>query len=316
MKASTKRLPLLVASAMTLALVGVTSVYALGTWTTRAPLPAATEGMCVDDIGNKIYAAYGFSGVDTNLLRVYDISSDTWSSGPTALAPVRSEGAGIEVGSKLYCIGGRSGTVLNDVDVFDPLANAWTSKANMPTARAGLGLARHGDRIYAIGGRTSTTPCSGGELSTVERYDTLTDTWTTVASLPSPRSDLAAAESGGKIYVFGGCLSGATLNIVDVYDPTTNTWSSAPTDMLTPRAAMYAVDVKGGTIYVVGGVNPLFTQLSVNEAYKVSSDTWTTDTPMPTPRAEMGAASHGGMVYFVGGGYFGISSAANEAFKP
>ena len=43
------------------------------------------------------------------------------------------------------------------------------------------------------------------ELATVERYDIASGVWTTVAPLPSARSNLAAAAVGGKIYVFGGC---------------------------------------------------------------------------------------------------------------
>lgn len=314
------RVPLIGLLALASSLIGVVSVYALGTWTTRAPLPAPTEGMCVDSIGNKIYAAYGYSGGDTNLLRIYDISTDTWSSGPAAPGPTRSEGAGIQQADFLYCIGGRSnavGSVIADVDRFEPSSNTWASVKDMPTARAGLGLASVGNKIYAIGGRTGTTPCSGTPLSTVERYDPTTDSWTTVAPLLSPRSDLAATEVGGKIYVFGGCTGtpAAVLNTVDVYDPTTNTWSKTPADMPTARASMYAVGARGNTVYVFGGqVGGV--QLNVNEAYKVSSDTWSADTPMLTPRAEMGAASHGGLIYAVGGGFFGVSTNATESFKP
>ena len=77
--------------------------------------------------------------------------------------------------------------------------------------------------------------------------------WSPVAPLLSPRSDLAAATIGGKIYVFGGCQAGVILGDVDVYDPVTDTWNAAPADLPTPRAAMYSVASKGGTVYVLGG---------------------------------------------------------------
>src|SRR6266540_2783555 len=230
-------LPLIGLLALSLSLGGTLSAYALGVWTQLAPVPTPTEGMCADSIGNKIYAAYGFSGGDTNQLRVYDISADSWSAGPAAPLPTRSEGAGIRSADSLYCIGGRSLTVLSDVDRFSPASNTWTSVASMPTARAGLAVANVGDKIYAIGGRTGTTPCTGTPLTAVERYDPTTNSWTAVAPLLSARSDLAAAEVGGKIYVFGGCAFGTVLRNVDVYDPTTNTWSSAPADLPTARAS-------------------------------------------------------------------------------
>jgi hypothetical protein len=48
----------------------------------------------------------------------------------------------------------------------------------------------------------------------------------------------------------------------------------------------------------------------------VPDDTWSSDTSMPSPRAEMGVVSHGGMIYTVGGGFFGVSTNLNLAFKP
>jgi hypothetical protein len=195
----------------------------------------------------------------------------------------------------------------------------------MPTARAGLAAAVVGRGIYVIGGRNAPSgPCSqapGGELATVERFDIPTGTWSTVASLPTARSDLAAAAHGGKIYVFGGCrveedFSITFLDDVDVYNPRTDAWSTTPADMPTSRAAMYGVGQKGGRIYVIGGWaggGPLGT----NELYKVSADSWSSAAPMLTARAEMGVASRGGRIYTVGGGLpaFGSPSNANEVFK-
>ncbi|MCI0633405.1 MAG: hypothetical protein L0206_05725 [Actinobacteria bacterium] len=207
---------------------------------------------------------------------------------------------------------------LADLDRYDPATDTWTSLADMATGRGGLGVAVVGDSLYAIGGRTGSTPCSGGVLATVERYDIGSDTWTAVASLPSARSDLAAIAHGGKIYVFCGCTdAGTALDDVDVYDPTTDTWSTAPADLPTARASMYGAAAMGNTIYVIGGfVPPAGAQLTTNEAYKVASDSWTTELPLPSPRAEMGVVSHGGRIYTVGGGIFGVSSNLNLSFKP
>lgn len=297
---------------------------AQGTWTSLAPVPSVgsgVEGMQVGQVGNDIIAAFGFDpGVgDTVTTRIYDIASDTWTTGSDGPLPGRSEGAAVTHDGNLYAVGGRGGgVVLANLDRYTPATDTWASLAPMPTARAGLGVARVSEAIYAIGGRTSPGgPCTGGELATVERFDIAAGTWSTVASLPSARSDLAAKTKGGKIYVFGGCAGGVFLGNVDVYDPTTDTWSTAPADLPTPRAAMYAVGKKGGTIFVIGGYAG-GAALGVNESYKVSQDTWSTWAPMITPRAEMGVASHGGRIYTVGGGLpaFGNSTNENEVFKP
>src|SRR5712664_2063450 len=148
--------------------------YAQGTWTTLAPVsPSPTEGMTVGGVGQVIVGAYGFSstlGGNTNQTRLYNISTDSWSTGAA---------------------------------VID-------------------------DGIFVIGGRQSTSgPCSGGPyLETVEKYDIDTDTWSAVAPLPNPRSDMAAVAHGGKVFVFGGCTGTASApsvtKEVDMYDPQTN----------------------------------------------------------------------------------------------
>lgn len=293
-------------------------------WTKLAPVPAigsGVEGMSVAKVGNRIIATNGYDNGfgDTNTTRIYDIASNTWSSG--AVAPgASSEGAGVSHGGLFYTIGGR-GAGYNALWSYNPAFNTWVTLPPMPTPRAGLAAAVEGNAIYAIGGRSNTGgPCSGNPVAMVERYDIDTGMWTTVAPLPAARSDLAAATVGGKIYVFGGCDGArAFLNTVDVYDPVTNTWSTAPQDMPTARAGMYAVEQKGNEVYVIGGWDGMSPGLATNEAYKVSTNSWTTGLlPMPTARAETGAVGHGGRIYIVGGAQpgFGLSVNANEVFKP
>ena len=294
-----------------------------GTWTILAPVPhtgIGVEGMSTADVGDKIIAVCGYDFGDTNLTRIYDIASDSWSFG--ANAPGRSsEGAGASHGGLFYSAGGRLFGVRNDLWSYDPTTDSWTVLAPMNTARAGFPLVEVGNALYAIGGRTGPGgPCSGGAMSSVERYDIDTNVWTPVAPMPSALSDRAAAAVGGKIYVFGGCsgfFSGFT-NSTDVYDPVTDTWSTAPADMPTARAGMYGIATKGDAIYVIGGWDGIAPGLQTNEAYHVAKNSWTVETPMPTGRAEVGAAGHGGQVFIVGGSKpaFGASVPNNEAFKP
>ena len=304
------------------------SAFAQGTWTSLAPVPTPTEGMTVGGVGQVIIAAYGDSlGFgDTNLTRLYNISSNSWSLGVPGPLPPRAEEAYGETthGGFLYVIGGRSAFcttgVCNNLERYDPVTNTWATLTPMPTARAAAAAAVFDNSIYVIGGRLSGGgPCSGGPLSTVERYDIDTDTWTTVAPLPYLASDLAAREHGGKIYVFGGCngfLSGF-LNFVSEYDPVKNTWTTGLAPMPTARASLVA-GIKGDNVYAIGGWNGVGAGLDVNEVYNISHNSWSTDAPMPTSRGEAGSHSHGGRIYVVGGSRpaFGASTNANEVFKP
>ena len=315
----TRRKWLLALAAGALATVtAAQTAYAQGTWTTLASLPAPTEGMTVAGVGNINIATFGSSGGDTNLTRLYNTATDSWSSGTTAgSAAARSEAAYGETthGGFLYVIGGvSSGTAVPDVQRYDPVTDTWTALASMPTARAGAAAAALDNSIFVIGGRLSADPCSGGPyVSTVERYDIDTDTWTTVAHLPSARSDLAAVAHGGKIYVFGGC-AGAVTDEVDMYDPQTNTWTTGLTPMPTPRASL-AAGHSGQSVYLIGGWNGA--TLDVNEVYNISGNSWSTNAPMPTARLKAGTHSHGGRIYVVGGATaFGVPSGASEMFKP
>jgi len=321
---------LLAAAAAALSAPVVASVaYAQGTWTILdpvscpSPVQCPTEGMTVGGVGQVIIGAYGAQPVtlDTNLTRLYNINKNSWGLGMPAPLPARSEAAyGNTVhGGFLYVIGGKItfGPVLNNLERYDPVTNTWATLAPMPTARAGAAGAVVDNAIYVIGGRTVSTggPCIGGAISVVERYDIDTNTWSTVASLPSPRMDLAAVAHGGKIFVFGGCsIASLETSEVDMYDPQTDSWTlRAP--MPTARASLVA-GISGDNVYAIGGEIGGVAQ-SVNQVYKIASDSWSAAASMPTPRAEAGVHSHGGRIYVVGGESIpGTQTAANEMFKP
>ncbi len=298
--------------------------YAQGTWTTLAPVsPSPTEGMTVGGIGQVIVGAYGFSaslGGNTNQTRLYNINTNSWSTGGVAPLPARADAASGDTthGGFLYVIGGgNSGVALSDLQRYDPVLDAWTTLMPMNTARAGAAAAVIDDGIFVIGGRQSTGgPCSGGPyLTTVEKYDIDTDTWSPVAPLPSARSDLAAVAHGGKIYVFGGCSDTGVTREVDMYDPQTNTWTTGLASMPTARASLVAGH-SGDNVYAIGGTDGVSAS-NANEVYDVAHNSWS-NAPMTTARQEAGVNSHGGRIYVVGGATpaYGASTDANEVFKP
>jgi len=287
------------------------------------PATGRVEGMAVGGVGNIIVAAGGYDpGIgDNNLTRLYNIQTDTWSLG-TPCPNNRCEVAYGELthGTKLYVVGGRTSGTGNLLQAYDVSSDNWTSLAPMPTARAGAGAAVVGNALYVIGGRTGSSPGGGLALAVVELYDIDADTWTTVASLPTARSDMAVVTSGGKIYVFGGWNHTAgTIANVNVYNPVTDMWKSL-TPMPQARAVHMAGKV-GNLAYVFGGEDPTTGAVSgLNQVYNITKDSWTTDTSMPSGKAvgETGVYSHGGRVYVVGGAQPAHGSSTNftQVFKP
>jgi hypothetical protein len=81
--------------------------------------------MTVGGVGQVIIGAYGLSGGDTNLTRLYNISTNTWGLGMPAPLPTSSEQAYGETthGGFLYVIGGRFIGPLSDLRRYDPVTN-------------------------------------------------------------------------------------------------------------------------------------------------------------------------------------------------
>ena len=69
----------------------------------------------------------------------------------------------------------------------------------MPTARFGMDSVVWNDEIYVIGGRDGNLV-----LSTVEKYNSATDTWTPLRSMPTGRWNPMTEVVDGKIYAIGG----------------------------------------------------------------------------------------------------------------
>ncbi len=156
------------------------------------------------------------------------------------------------------------------------------------------------------------------------------DTWAIKGAHPNFQG-LAAAESGGKIYLFGGLTyigfyeedpenpgmpmwvyNTATYNTtVTEFDPVTGAYT-ARTAMPTGRAYAAAA-AANGKIYVMGGYNG--GNLSANEEYDPAANTWATRTAMPTARRELAAAVVDGNIYAMGG-FSGAYSAKNEKYYP
>jgi N-acetylneuraminic acid mutarotase len=298
-----------------------------GTWRTLAPMPTPRSEVAVAAVGGKIYVVGGFEGdgSTSDTVEVYDPATDTWTQAPP-LPEGRHHAAAIGVADIfLFVIGGFGGG-FNDPQAnvyrLDTTRSVWEERAPLSMARGGHALAASacpsltGACIYAVGG----SDAGQGNVPQVEVYDDVTDIWTTVASLPTPRDHLAAAPDfrGGRIYAIGGRANvdfGRNLDANEEYNPATDTWT-AKAPLPTARSGIAAASTLG-RIYVFGGEGSEGT-FAENEAYDTATDTWETLDPMPTARHGLGAVAFGDTIYVIGGGETpgGSVSAHNEAFTP
>ena len=74
---------------------------------------------------------------------------------------------------------------------------------------------------YRVTGNHGALCTQAKQQEPLERRQ-LAGIWSTLAPMPTARSEVAAAELNGKIYVFGGFGAGANMN--EEYDPQANSW--------------------------------------------------------------------------------------------
>jgi len=219
------------------------------------------------------------------------------------------------VDGKLYVFGGFSENrdekpiVTQAAHVYDPVSDRWAALKDTPDPITHAGTAVDGTDIYVAGGFLGDHP--GPQTDHVWRYNTLTDTWTALPSLPSARGAGALVRVGRDLHYFGGTertTDGEYLRddsdhwVLNVDVP--KTWQRrAP--LPNARNHIGAVEL-GGLIYAVGGQHlgdEAYGDLTDVNRYDPASDTWTSLAPLPLPLGHITASTGGwnGRVVAIGG---------------
>ncbi|MCM4164796.1 MULTISPECIES: malectin domain-containing carbohydrate-binding protein, partial [unclassified Arenibacter] len=164
---------------------------------------------------NKFYVVagntQGHNGGYVPYFDEFDPATGTW----TALADApraRDHFAAVAIGDKLYVSGGRlsggaGGTfapTIPEVDVYNFSSQSWSTLPagqNIPTPRGGSSAVKFNDKLMVIGGESET---AGPSLTTVEEYDPLSQSWSTLPGLNSPRHGTQAIVSGNGVFILAG----------------------------------------------------------------------------------------------------------------
>jgi hypothetical protein len=272
-------------------------------WSSGVSLPAPRGGPAAVDLAGTLIVVGGKSTGSVREVDRLAPGSSAWSALPGV--NIGRVGPGlVSTPNGLLVFGGSgsNGTSALDSAVLFNVAGANTDDAaTMLSTRKQLAFANDGSsQAYAIGGVSD----DGVNLATVERFNSATNTWTLVASLPAARSGAAAAYDGtGSIYVVGGS---STVNGTDGtstlyrYTVSSDTWTSLAALPINVRdaAAVFAPD---GTLEVLGGISNGATVATV-ESYDPATDAWTTNTPLPAPLSSAAAVIDSlGRVVLIGG---------------
>ena len=260
---------------------------------------------------------------------------DAGAALPTLLGARRDFAVATLDDDRVFIIGGRSGTGqgslitgTNTILEFNPRTNVIAPRSSTGfTPRHSLGAAAvqtsGGPRIYAIGGYAATTG-TAPPVNTVQEYNPATNTWRTVASLPTATAQFGIAAAGGVntaeplqlIHVVLGNVgsenapSVATPSQVQRFqaDPGgPGTWSVFNPGLTLRRNLGAATALRGAAsrILVIGGHDGGGTALTAVEEYQAQAVALvsTLHTPLPDARARFGIAStlSSNQIYVMGG---------------
>lgn len=283
-------------------------------WIGSEPMPAPRAETGAGLIDGRIYVPAGmtgfrYSGTDiagilgTNSLAIYDIQTDTWTSGAVVPYEGLNHQATAVYDGKLYTFGGLGPEELLDtlVLVYDPATDSWQELPPMPETRQSATAVTLGDGIYIVGG-------AGSNAAALLRYRPDSGEWTVLAEMSQIRNHLAAVVLNGEIYAIGGReenpLSALIVDfdLVEIYNPETNTWRRGPS-LNFPRAGFAAAAI-AGNIYVAGGelLSHLPPDLEPSvELLDPATNRWEVIDELPVPLHGVSGVSFDGKFYFLAG---------------
>ena len=260
---------------------------------TATPTPTPTATPC----GSTIYNIAGFGlGIQTTTTRIYDIATNTWTTGAPIPEPNGlSDHATAYFNGKIYVAGGFNGSgAINTVRAYDIATDTWSTLASLPQALFLPGFGIINGKLYIASGNSGVV-----ELNTLYIYDIATNTWTTGPNVPTAVTGPGSAVYQGKLYLFGGGFP-TTLTITQIFDPVANSWSSGP-NMNVNRLWFYGGNIDDTSIVAPGGDQTPGIPINDNEQL---TGTWAIKAPVPYNARGPFAVSDGTFVY-IGGGYDG-----------
>ena len=146
-------------------------------------------------------------------------------------------------------------------------------------------------------------------MATVEAYNPATDTWTSKASMHTPRAWTSTVLGhDGLIYAIGGATASvgsvpSALSSVETFNVSTNTWTTSSFSLPVATCGLAAAVDPNGFICVIGGDTAPGAAPTPNAyLYNPADPGWITQPPMPSGRAALAATTGpDGLIYAIGG---------------
>lgn len=231
-------------------------------WRSGPDLPGAETHAGVVSLGRDFVMVGGFQGNVLNRLTTAGVwrwneSDGSWASGPDLPSPRAAVFAGL-VGNTLHVAGGLAVDGNSDFAehvVWDLSGSGeWRPAAPLPNPRNHGGGSVSQGRLYAVSGRHGWDEVAGDDPA-LDAFDPATDSWTSRAPIPEPRSEIGSATIAlpdGRVLTVAGSITGKRPSSdVLVYDPRQDRWS-ALTPLPIPLKGVIAVSIGSKLIVTTG----------------------------------------------------------------
>ena len=257
------------------------SQITIAQWSNGWHLAVARSGLDVVEYNGKIYAIGGWG--DNQKLEVYE--NNIWKD--LAQLPQAQAGlAAARVGDKIYTFGSEGPSDITQI--YDIATDTWQFGPNIPIGLYYATAEAVGNKIYLIGGYSSTA------LNTLYVLDTEANTWTQGANLPTSIHKPSSAEFGGNIYVFGN-------EVYLKYDILNDSWSTFSGPPSGHGSNAEAVNVNN-EIYLMGGSSSnIYEAYKTVEIYNPITNAWSEGPELSVGRYQFGAAYCCNKLYVIGG---------------
>ncbi|MCC6866532.1 MAG: T9SS type A sorting domain-containing protein [Ignavibacteria bacterium] len=164
--------------------------------------------------------------------------------------------ASVVKGDTVYVAGGSStGAPSTNFYKYSISGNVWTTGLGTPIAKSGGDLVACGNKIYYIGGGSSTINIGTPETFV---YNISTGQWSALANIPTPvTGNVAECYRDSIIYcMLGGWNTYERL--IQVYNVNTNTWSQATQISSGNGRRSFAGGILGNKLFVCAGFSGSF----------------------------------------------------------
>jgi hypothetical protein len=243
---------------------------------------------------------------------------------------------------------------LAPASVLAASSGSWSLVAKMHDTRERFAVANSGGQMYVMGGFHYDGLGSAIALSSTERFNPATKTWSALGSLPAPRSGNCGAANVARIFSFGGTADWQPTTDTFALDPATQTWYSTypmPGPVLDGACSrdagreifVFDTATKGGHVYELGVYRSLWKTMAstvptlriggsavlgpdgniyllgggpaVVDVYHPGLDTWSTAASMPIDATGGEAALGADGRLYTGGGHPTMAAAYSFATK-